>query len=63
MRHAAWESSMERHLERRAHRRCVSRHVRGAPLRRRRGRGFDEATFEDDERELPLGGDDKAHFQ
>jgi hypothetical protein len=54
MRHAALEQTMQG-LESRAHRRRVSRHVRRAPLRR----GFDAPTFEDDEREIPLGGDDK----
>jgi hypothetical protein len=53
MRAAAWEQTMEQRLE--SHRRRVSRHVRRAPRRR----GFDEPTFEDDEREISLGGDDK----
>jgi hypothetical protein len=51
MRHAAREHTR---LESRAHRRRVSRHVR-APQRR----GFDAPTFEEDEREIPLGGDEK----
>ena len=55
----AGEQTMERRLHNRAHRRRVSRHVRRTPLRRGSGRGFDAPTFEDDERELPLGGDDK----
>ena len=38
----------------RRHRRRVTRRIR-TPRRR----GFDEPTFEEDERELPLGGDDK----
>jgi hypothetical protein len=57
MRAAAWEQTR---LERRALRRRVSRR---APLRRLRGRGFDAPTFEDDEREIPLGGDDKPQAQ
>ncbi len=54
MRHTAGEQTMQR-LEGRAHRRRVSRYVRRAPQRR----GFDAPTFEEDEREIPLGGDEK----
>ena len=57
MRDAA-EQTMQR-LDNRVHRRRVSRHVRRAPLRRGLGRGFDAPTFEEDERDIPLGGDDK----
>jgi hypothetical protein len=39
----------------RARRRCVSRRVRRIPVRR----NSDETMFEDDERELFVGGDDK----
>jgi hypothetical protein len=50
--------------EARAHRRRVSRHVRRAPLRRGPlGRGFDAPTFDEDDRELPLGGDEKPPNQ
>jgi hypothetical protein len=41
--------------EARAHRRRVTRRIRRAPQRR----GFDEPILEDDEREVPLGGDEK----
>ena len=55
MRTAAWEQSIDQRLKVRAHR----RRVRRAPLRR----GFDAPTFEDDEREIPLGGDDKPQAE
>jgi hypothetical protein len=45
--------TMEQVIQIRARRRRVSRHVRRAPLRR----GFDE-PFEEEERELVLGGGD-----
>ena len=41
--------------ELRSHRRRATRRIRRAPQRR----GFDEPAFEEDEREIPLGGDDK----
>jgi hypothetical protein len=55
MRDAALGQTMRQPTEGRAHRRRVSRHVRRAPNRR----GFDEPIFEDDEREIPLGADEK----
>ena len=39
----------------RARRRRVSRQVRRMPVRR----NIDEATFDDEEREIVIGGDDK----
>jgi hypothetical protein len=46
-----------REIERRARKRRGSRVVRG--VRASRTRAFDEPIFEDEEREVPLGGDDK----
>lgn len=43
------------HMTARARRRSVSRRVRRTPVRR----NIDEPIFEDDERELVIGGDDK----
>ena len=45
---------MEHGIETRARRRRVTRRVRRVPLRR----GFDEPPFEDEERELVIGGGD-----
>jgi len=53
------DASREQRIEARAQRRRATRHVRRAPLRR----GFDQPTFEDDDREIPLGGDDKPASQ
>jgi hypothetical protein len=41
--------------EARERRRRATRRIRRAPQRR----GLDEPIFEDDERDVPLGGDDK----
>ena len=45
----------ETHMTTRERRRSVSRRVRRIPVRR----NVDEATFEDDEREFVIGGDDR----
>ena len=46
---------MEQGTPSRARRRRVSRQVRRAPVRR----NIDDATFDDEEREIVIGGDEK----
>ena len=46
---------MEQGTSSRARRRRVTRQVRRMPVRR----NIDDATFDDEERELVIGGDDK----
>ena len=49
------EPTMEQGTPSRARRRRVSRQVRRAPVRR----NIDDATFDDEEREIVIGGDEK----